>query len=45
MSFNGNIVVCTNSEGEISVACANNNTLLKDSEWFKNNRVCPQAWK
>ena len=45
MSFNGNIVVCTNSLGEISVACANNNTPLKDTDWFKNNRICPEAWK
>ena len=43
-SFNGNIVVCTNSEGEISVACADNNLVLKDTEWFKENRVCPEAW-
>lgn len=44
-SFNGNIVVCTNSAGEITVACANNNTVLKDTDWFKNNRTCPDAWK
>ena len=44
-SFNGNIVVCTNSEGEISVACADNNLVLKDTDWFKQNRVCPEAWK
>lgn len=44
-SFNGNIVVCTNGEGEISVACANNNTVLKDTEWFKSSRTCPDAWK
>ena len=44
-SFNGNIVVCTNSEGELTVACANNNTVLKDTDWFKNNRICPEAWK
>jgi len=44
-SFNGNIVVMSNKEDEgVSVACANNNTLLKDSEWFKNNRKTPSSW-
>lgn len=43
-SMNGNIVFrCTN--GQISLDCSNNNTKLKDTEWFKNNRVCPDAWK
>lgn len=44
-SFNGNIVVCTNASGDISIACANNNTILKDTDWFKNNRTCPNEWK
>ena len=44
-SLNGNIVVYTNSSKQLVVACANNNTLLKDTEWFKNNRVCPESWK
>lgn len=39
-SMNGNIVVTSNSSGVI-VNCSNNNTLLKDTEWFKKNRV----WK
>ena len=35
-SLNGNIVVtCVN--GEISVNCSNNNTLLKDSWWFNSD--------
>ena len=44
-SFNGNIVIYTNSNKQLVVACANNNTLLKDTEWFKANRACPASWK
>ncbi len=43
-SMNGNIVVTSSSDG-VSVSCSANNTLLKDTEWFKNNRTCPSAWK
>ena len=44
-SFNGNIVVTSNKADEsVVVTCANNNTLLKDSEWFKNNRTMPKKW-
>lgn len=32
-SMNGNIVVTSNSTG-VTVNCSNNNTILKDSEWF-----------
>ncbi len=40
-SFNGNIVyMCKALSSYIS--CLNNNTKLKDSEWFKANRVWPQ---
>lgn len=42
-SMNGNIVV--SSDGvEVTVHCSNNNTVLKDTDWFKNNRTCPSAW-
>ena len=44
-SLNGNIVVYSNAEKQVIVACANNNTLLKDTDWFKANRTCPDAWK
>jgi len=44
-SFNGNIVIYTNSSKQLVVACANNNTILKDTEWFKANRICPESWK
>ncbi len=42
--MNGNIVVTT-KEGQVSVNCSNNDILFKDTEWFKNNRVMPDAWK
>ena len=44
-SMNGNIVVTSNKEDRgVVVACANNNTLLKDTEWFKSNRKTPVKW-
>ena len=42
--MNGNIVfTCINNV--IEVHGSNNDTLLKDTDWFRNNRTCPQAWK
>ena len=43
-SMNGNIVVIT-KYSEVSVNCSNNNTLFKDTDWFKKNRTMPAAWK
>ena len=42
-SMNGNIVVRCTEEG-VSIRCSNNNTLLKDTAWFRKNRDCPAAW-
>lgn len=42
-SMNGNIVVSTTNEG-ITVNCSNDNRVLKEWAWFKENRVCPQEW-
>jgi len=42
-SFNGNIVVCSNLAESVSVYCSNNNTLLKDTDWFKSNRTLPKG--
>ncbi len=45
-SFNGNIVVMAKKEDtEMSVYCSNNTLVLKDTEWFKTNRLemCKQA--
>ena len=44
MSMNGNIVVYT-KEGEVKVDCSNNDTLFKDTDWFKANRTTPAAWE
>lgn len=43
-SMNGNITVTATKSG-ITVACSASDLLLKDSEWFKKNRICPDAWK
>ena len=41
--LNGNIVfACT--DGNITMYFSNNDTKLKDTDWFKNNRDCPPAW-
>ena len=45
-SFNGNIVVMAKkADVDMSVYCSNNTIVLKDTEWFKNNRLemCQQA--
>lgn len=42
-SFNGNIVVTSNKRG-VAVNCSNNNTLLKDTTWFLQNRTMPSSW-
>ncbi len=43
-SMNGNIVI-TATDGNVQVNCSNNNTLFKDTEWFKKNRTMPNAWQ
>ena len=43
-ALNGDIVfACSN--GDISMYFSNNDTKLKDTEWFKNNRTCPASWQ
>lgn len=37
-SFNGNIVYISTADS-YNVKCSNNNTILKDSEWFSQNRT------
>ena len=39
-SMNGNIVVSSKGQ-EVTVNCSNNNTILKETEWFKANRTWP----
>ena len=41
--MNGNIVI-TSKNGQLKVICSNNSTLLKDTDWFKENRETPVAW-
>lgn len=38
-SFNGNIAIISDASSALSVYCSNSTTLLKDSDWFKNNRL------
>ena len=42
-SMNGNITVLSHN-GEVTVTCSNNDTLLKDTAWFAENRTRPTAW-
>ncbi len=43
--LNGNIVVVSEGGKDVYVECSNNDTLLKDTEWFKQYRICPNEWK
>ncbi len=43
-SLNGNIVFLSGADGYTCVG-SNNSTYLKDTEWFKNNRTCPDEWQ
>lgn len=42
-SMNGDIVV-TSAGKNFAVECSADNTLLKDTDWFRDNRTCPEAW-
>lgn len=42
-SMNGNIVVYSDSN-EVKFNFSNNDTILKDTQWFKESRDCPQDW-
>ena len=44
MPFNGNIVFLAVPDS-VSIICSGNNHKLKDSEWFRENRELPDAWK
>lgn len=43
--MNGDIVVTSDEETGVTVKCSNNDTLLKDTAWFINNRTMPDEWK
>ena len=38
-SMNGNIVFYVDDRGKLLLYCSNNTTILKDTEWFKENRT------
>lgn len=45
-SMNGNIVIsCSYTAATVFVNCSNNNTILKETDWFKNNRTLPPQWQ
>ncbi len=41
--LNGNIVVKSHQD-KVEVLCSKEATLLKDTEWFTQNRTCPLSW-
>ena len=43
-SMNGDIVFSV-TNGEVKLTFSNNDLKLKDTEWFKENREMPDAWK
>jgi beta-lactamase superfamily II metal-dependent hydrolase len=43
-SLNGNITLTCNHLG-INLTATNNVTMLKDTDWFKANRICPTEWQ
>jgi len=43
-SMNGNITVSINRDG-FTVTCSESDIKLKDTDWFKSSRTCPDAWK
>ena len=43
--LNGNITVNCKDGKTITVTGSNNNLKFKDTNWFKNNRTMPDAWK
>lgn len=44
-SYNGTVRIISSADKDIQVDCTNNNTLLKDSQWFIDNRIMPEQWK
>ena len=45
VDMNGNIVVISDAEDGVYVECSNNNTKLKDTDWFKKYRTWPSYGK
>lgn len=43
--FNGNIVLLYNKSDTPEMSFSASDKILKESDWFKKNRTCPDAWK
>ena len=43
-SLNGNITVVLGKDG-VNVICSASDLKLKETDWFKENRTTPDAWK
>lgn len=43
-SFNGNIVYLSKKEAD-KIVCSNNDTILRKTSWFAENRTCPEEWE
>ncbi len=43
VSMNGDITIISTTTG-VTVRCSNNDTYLKDTQWFADNRTMPDAW-
>lgn len=43
--FNGNIVLFYNKADTPEMSFSSSDKILKESDWFKANRTCPDAWK
>ncbi len=43
-SMNGNIHVSVHN-GELTITCSNSARILKEWDWFRENRTTPNAWK
>lgn len=43
--LNGNVVVISDADLGVYVQCSNNDTLLKDTEWFLEYRDMPEEWE
>lgn len=43
-SLNGNIVF-GKTDGKVTLYFSNDDKMLKDTDWFKNHRICPKEWQ
>ena len=44
-SMNGNITIVTDKTGLTVICSSGDDRILKEWEWFKQNRTCPDEWK